>query len=145
LADVQAGRAIERASNQRASRVSGGSEAGLPPPAYAGGSPGRSSPRSSAKWIIALVAAILLLAMLVPVVLIALYLFGSSPPPPNPGFDPRLPHPDDNLVMVLDDPAVRVVVIPEHGGQHGFEGDFGGQLSSKLDPGRYQVQGTKGG
>jgi len=36
--------------------------------------------------------------------------------------------------MVLDDPAVRVVVIPEHGGQHGFAGDFDRQVSCKLGP-----------
>ena len=70
LADVQAGRAIKRAS-----RVSGGSEPRNLPPAHAGGSPRRGSPRRQSFGILKMLVGLSIIAILVTLIFASPFLY----------------------------------------------------------------------
>ncbi|MCI0463369.1 MAG: SUMF1/EgtB/PvdO family nonheme iron enzyme [Gemmataceae bacterium] len=75
--------------------------------------------------------ALLLLASLI----LSLYLgWPSGPRTAGPG-----PGLDDNLMVILDDPRLRVEVMPEAGGLHGIVSDSLEQ-GLQLPPGKYQVR-----
>src|SRR5262249_28595876 len=98
----------------------------LPPPPVAEGDTRR----------VLTAVAMLLLPVLVTGLAVALYLLWPSEQQTQ-TTDRTGPH---NLVLIRDDPAIRLSVHPEQGGQHGFTFD-GLETKTSLPPGRYQVQG----
>jgi serine/threonine protein kinase len=93
-------------------------------------------------WVLVLAIAVIVLipCLIVPGGIIFFVLMSDSGPVGPHRIDAHLL---DNLIVMADDPAVRVTVLTENGDEHHFNGDNPRESRFDLKPGRYQVQAMK--